>query len=150
MKINISSSLFFNSFDYISLPAFDNNDRPIEHFKTGVVYQKCHPQSLQPYPDLTSMSDPFPLVPQRTSRVSHPPNRYRFSHTANQAILCTTSVPKSYSQAATQARWQQVMKEKLQALMDNHTWGIISRYDGVKLIGCKLVYNINLRLDGTI
>ncbi|KAM7530049.1 hypothetical protein LguiB_033459 [Lonicera macranthoides] len=139
-----------NNSDFISLPAFDNNASPIERFKPGIVYQRRHPQSPQPLPDPVPMSDPLQPVPRRTSRVSRPPDRYGFSHTANQAVLDTTTVPRSYSQAATQVCWQQAMKEELQALMDNHTWDIIPRPDGVKLIGCKWVYTVKLRPNGTI
>ncbi|KAM7461073.1 hypothetical protein LguiA_029194 [Lonicera macranthoides] len=59
-------------------------------------------------------------------------------------------VPKSYFQPATQACWQQAMDEELQALLDNHTWDIVPRPDGVKLIGYKWVYTVKLRHDRKI
>jgi len=46
-------------------------------------------------------------------------------------------MPKTYAQASTQDCWQQVMKEELQALQDNHTWDIVSCPIGIKPIGCK-------------
>lgn len=42
------------------------------------------------------------------------------------------------------------MEEELQALMDNHTWDIVHCPANVKAIGCKWVYSIKLRSDGTL
>jgi len=59
-------------------------------------------------------------------------------------------VPKSYSHASTQECWRQAIQDELQALQDNHTWDIILCPTGVKLIGCKWIYTIKLRADGSI
>jgi hypothetical protein len=42
------------------------------------------------------------------------------------------------------------MQEELCALQDNHTWDLVSCPLSVKLIGCKWVYSIKLRSDGTL
>ncbi|KAL5777432.1 hypothetical protein ACOSP7_010358 [Xanthoceras sorbifolium] len=42
------------------------------------------------------------------------------------------------------------MQEKLQALQDNHTWDIVSCPLGVKPIGCKWVYSVKYRSDGSL
>ena len=42
------------------------------------------------------------------------------------------------------------MKEKLQALMENHTWDIIHCPTNIKAISSKWVYSIKLRSDGTL
>jgi hypothetical protein len=42
------------------------------------------------------------------------------------------------------------MQEELQALQDNHTWDHVSYPPAVKPIGCKWVYSIKLRFDGTL
>jgi hypothetical protein len=42
------------------------------------------------------------------------------------------------------------MQEKLQALAENHTWDIAPYPTGVKPIGCKWVYSIKLRYDGSL
>jgi hypothetical protein len=42
------------------------------------------------------------------------------------------------------------MQEELQALQDNHTWDLVSCPPAVKPIGCKWVYSIKLRSDGTL
>ncbi|KAK9108026.1 hypothetical protein Syun_024037 [Stephania yunnanensis] len=42
------------------------------------------------------------------------------------------------------------MQEELQALQENHTWDIVPCPTGVKPIGCKRVYSIKLRSDGSL
>jgi hypothetical protein len=42
------------------------------------------------------------------------------------------------------------MQEELQALEENHTWDIVPCPTGVKPIGCKWIYSIKLRSDGSL
>jgi hypothetical protein len=42
------------------------------------------------------------------------------------------------------------MDEELRALQDNHTWDVVPCPSNVKAIGCKWVYSIKLRSDGTL
>jgi len=48
---------------------------------------------------------------QRSTRVSHPPDRYGFS-----ATLSTIIVPSCYSQVVQHECWKKAMQEKLQTL----------------------------------
>jgi hypothetical protein len=66
--------------------------------------------------------------------------------TAN--ITCI-SEPTSYDAASKDPRWQTAMQE-LEALQCNHTWDIIDLPNGKKPIGCKWVYRIKYKSDGTI
>lgn len=59
-------------------------------------------------------------------------------------------MPKSYSQASTQDCRRQALSEKLQALLDNHIWDIITCPLGVKPLRCKWIYTIKLRAHGSI
>jgi hypothetical protein len=42
------------------------------------------------------------------------------------------------------------MDEELRALQDNHTWDVVPCPSNVKAIGCKWVYAVKLRSDGTL
>jgi len=42
------------------------------------------------------------------------------------------------------------MDEELQALQDNHTWEVVPCPATVKAIGCKWVFSVKLRSDGTL
>ncbi|BBH06340.1 RmlC-like cupins superfamily protein [Prunus dulcis] len=58
--------------------------------------------------------------------------------------------PTSYDQAANDPNWQQAMTAEITALEQNNTWTLTSLPHGHKPIGCKWVYKIKHRSDGTI
>jgi len=55
-----------------------------------------------------------------------------------------------YSQAASVPAWQDAMRKEFDALDANHTWDIVHLPPGKKPIGCKWVYKIKYKSDGTI
>lgn len=42
------------------------------------------------------------------------------------------------------------MHEELDALVLNHPWDIVDYPSSVKLMGCKWIYSIKLKLDGSL
>ncbi|XP_042939365.1 uncharacterized protein LOC122274389 [Carya illinoinensis] len=56
----------------------------------------------------------------------------------------------SYSEAAKHDCWREAMAKELRALQDNHTWDFVPCPAQLKAIGCKWVYSIKLRSDGTL
>ncbi|KAL0333067.1 UNVERIFIED_CONTAM: putative mitochondrial protein [Sesamum calycinum] len=58
--------------------------------------------------------------------------------------------PRFYAQAAKHLEWINAMKAEIQALESNKTWDITSLPEGKKAIGCRWVYKLKLKPDGTI
>ena len=58
--------------------------------------------------------------------------------------------PTSYKQASQDHRWIQAMNDEITALKENNTWSLVDLPPGKKPIGCKWVYKIKLKADGTI
>ena len=56
----------------------------------------------------------------------------------------------SYSEAAAHPEWQEAMRSELQALQANGTWFLTSLPVGKTPIGCRWVYIIKHRSDGSI
>ncbi|XP_028800757.1 uncharacterized protein LOC114756015 [Neltuma alba] len=67
--------------------------------------------------------------------------------------LCTidsVSEPYSYNEAVKNSDWVKAMKCEIDALENNRTWDIVHLPKGKKAIGCKWVFKIKYRPDGSI
>ncbi|KAM1012004.1 hypothetical protein ACFX2C_047285 [Malus domestica] len=64
--------------------------------------------------------------------------------------LSTVFVPNSVYEALVDPRWQAAMNEELKSLKKNATWKIIDLLAGKKPVGCKWVYTVKYKADGTM
>ena len=64
--------------------------------------------------------------------------------------MTSTTIPNSYSQSMQHECWKKAMREELDALAHNHAWDIVPCPFSIKLIGCKWIYSIKLKSDGTL
>jgi len=58
--------------------------------------------------------------------------------------------PKNHNEAAKESSWQKAMKDKLLALEQNHTWTLTNLPLGTNTVGCKWVYKVKHKADGSI
>ena len=58
--------------------------------------------------------------------------------------------PSSYAEAALDPAWQTAMTQEFAALHDNNTWSLTPLPDGKKAIGCRWVYKIKHKADGSV
>ena len=58
--------------------------------------------------------------------------------------------PHTYREASTDPLWQIAMKEELDALSKNHTWDLVTLPPRKSVVGCKWIYKIKTRSDGSI
>ena len=66
------------------------------------------------------------------------------------ATLSSCQVPTSVEEAMKDPRWVQAMKEEMEALLKNKTWILVNLPKGQKTVGCKWVFSIKYKIDGTI
>ena len=64
--------------------------------------------------------------------------------------LATLHEPHTYPEASTDPLWQIAMKNELDALSKNHTWDLVILPLGKFVVGCKWIYKIKTRFDGSI
>uniref|UniRef100_A0A2N9I658 Reverse transcriptase Ty1/copia-type domain-containing protein n=1 Tax=Fagus sylvatica TaxID=28930 RepID=A0A2N9I658_FAGSY len=108
------------------------------------------PASLQePAPPVDPVTDQTPLLPlRRSDRVRAPPTHLR-DYSCFSAVL-SLHEPHTYREACTNPLWQQAMTEEFQALEKTHTWDLVDLPHGKSVIGCKWVYKIKTKSDGSI
>uniref|UniRef100_A0A2N9HG58 Integrase catalytic domain-containing protein n=1 Tax=Fagus sylvatica TaxID=28930 RepID=A0A2N9HG58_FAGSY len=86
--------------------------------------------------------------PRRSHRVSTLPSHLRDFHCFS--VFATLHEPRTFHEASSDPLWQQAMKEKLDALLKTGTWDLVDLPAGKYAIGCKWVYKIKTRSDGTV
>ncbi|KAL5804478.1 hypothetical protein ACOSQ3_031278 [Xanthoceras sorbifolium] len=130
--------------------------------------------------DLSSENhiDPDPILSTRRypSREHRPPVRFSFSPERLQADskalysitdytsthrlsetfkafahqLSSVSIPSKLQDALTDQNWVRAMDEEMKALQKNCTWEIVDLPQGKKAVGCRWVYTIKHKEDGSI
>ena len=63
--------------------------------------------------------------------------------------LATLHEPHTYREASINPLWQIAMKEELDALSKNHTWDLVTLPLGKSVVGCKWIYKIKTRSNGS-
>ena len=81
---------------------------------------------------------------QVTTLTSHLRDFHFFS------ALASLQEPQTFHETSSNPLWQQAMKEELDALHKTRTWDLVDLPSGKSAIGCKCVYKIKTRSDGTI
>jgi histone deacetylase 1/2 len=66
------------------------------------------------------------------------------------ASVTNLEEPTSIGEALGDERWVKVMDNEYSALMRNQTWHLVPPPKGKNVIGCKWVYKVKKKADGTI
>lgn len=64
--------------------------------------------------------------------------------------ICHDNEPSSYGEAAINPAWQKAMTQEFNALHANHTWDLVHLPPHKQAIGCKWVYKVKHKADGSI
>ena len=79
-------------------------------------------------------------------------SNYRLSESNKSFVnqLSTVSIPNSVQEALADPRWKATMNEEIKFLQKNETWELVDRPLGKKPVGCRWVYTMKHKADGTI
>ena len=58
--------------------------------------------------------------------------------------------PTCYTMAAKRREWRQAMNLEFDALLQNHTWTLVPSHPSQNLIGCKWVFQVKRKADGSV
>ncbi|RDX97989.1 hypothetical protein CR513_19160, partial [Mucuna pruriens] len=59
-------------------------------------------------------------------------------------------IPTSVQEALKDENWVQAMKEEMEALEKNSTWEIVDRPKDKRAVGCRWIYTVKCKSDGTL
>ena len=60
------------------------------------------------------------------------------------------SIPSHFQEALEDPKWKSAMVEEMKAFQKNCTWEMVELPIGKKTIGCKWVFSVKYKSDGTI
>ena len=93
--------------------------------------------------------------PDLKANVKYSINNYVSTHRFSNSYALTinqlykVSIPSNVQDALAYSRWKKAMNEEMEALQKNSTWEIVL-LPGKKVIGCRWVYTVKLKADGSI
>lgn len=70
--------------------------------------------------------------------------------TVRYGMLASTGEPTDLADALQDKNWKQAMNSEYEALMRNKTWHLVPPQRGTNVIGCKWVYKIKRKSDGSL
>ena len=70
--------------------------------------------------------------------------------TVRYGFLTATGEPNTVDEALENTNWRKAMESEYQALMKNKTWHLVPPHKGRNVIGCKWVYKIKRKQDGSL
>eukprot|EP00257_Ricinus_communis_P018038 XP_015576623.1 uncharacterized protein LOC107261488 [Ricinus communis] len=94
--------------------------------------------------------------PEISDKVKYPMSHYVSNHNlleSNKSLsnqLSTVSIPNSVQEALSDPKWKAAMNDEMKALQKNETWELVNCPAGKKPVGCRWVYTIKYKADGTI
>jgi hypothetical protein len=117
-----------------------------------------HPvESLKELPNRVTRGKPkVNYEPTLHSKLKYPMNNYVSYHRlSNEKMafvhqLSVVSIPNNVQEALADPRWREAMNEEMKALQKNSTWDIVDLPKGKKPVGCRWVFTIKYKADGTI
>jgi len=60
------------------------------------------------------------------------------------------SIPQTFQEALGDPKWKEVMQKEMRALKKNDTWDFVDLPNGKRAIGCKWVFTIKHKANGSM
>ena len=106
----------------------------LQNYHCNLLHDKNTPPSTSKYP-----------IEKFLSYKNLSPQHRKFA-----SNISSSHEPQFYHQAVPYEHWREAMKAELSAMETNKTWTIVPLPNGCHSIGCKWVYKIKHRADGSI
>lgn len=133
----------------ISTPTASSTSSPtIQQPDSNFVSSSDHPQQHIP--------SAHPMVTRSRNQITKPKHhsdgtvRYPLPHALITEYASTEIEPTCYSIAMKDQNWRQAMNVEFDALLKNHTWNLVPPSSATNVIGCKWVFRLKRKADGSI
>eukprot|EP00268_Persea_americana_P033657 TRINITY_DN3330_c0_g1_i11.p1 TRINITY_DN3330_c0_g1~~TRINITY_DN3330_c0_g1_i11.p1 ORF type:complete len:627 (-),score=65.47 TRINITY_DN3330_c0_g1_i11:2488-4368(-) len=115
------------------------------------------PSDHGPIPSAPDVQD-LPQSRRYPLRTRLPPSRFGFvctdhffpSYKSFLAAIHSLAEPRSYKEAILHPHWKSAIAEELAALQHTQTWDLVPLPSGKRAIGCKWIFKIKTKSDGTV
>lgn len=156
-------------------PPTDPSPAPIPSTDPSLVSIEPPIVPTDPSTASTDPTAPPPDPPRHSNRLHKPPPRLQdyicnltttpcsypihhylsYDHLSPPYKACIASLdailePTTYDVASKHPCWVDAMNTELKALEQNHTWSIVEKPAGINPIGCKWVYKVKRKADGSL
>ena len=94
--------------------------------------------------------------PELSTKVKYPMSNYVSTHRLSESNksfvnqLSTVAIPNSVQEALADPRWKAAMNEEMKSLQKNETWELVECPPGKKPVGCRWIYTVKYKEDGSI
>ena len=94
--------------------------------------------------------------PELSTKVKYPMSNYVSNHRLSESNksfvnqFSTVAIPNSVQEALADPRWKAAMNEEMKSLQKNETWELVECPPGKKPIGCRWIYTVKYKTDGSI
>ncbi|RVW73201.1 Retrovirus-related Pol polyprotein from transposon RE1 [Vitis vinifera] len=94
--------------------------------------------------------------PELSTKVKYPMSNYVFNHRLSESNksfvnqLSIVAIPNSVQEALADPRWKAAMNEEMKSLQKNETWELVECPPGKKPVGCRWIYTVKYKADGSI
>ena len=94
--------------------------------------------------------------PELSTKVKYLMSNYVSNHRLSESNksfvnqLSTVAIPNSVQEALADPRWKAAMNEEMKSLQKNETWELVECPLGKKPVGCRWIYTVKYKADGSI
>lgn len=102
-------------------------------------------------PSLSTLGSTHPMVTRSRDVTRRPKVLYSLHAATSKGLVSSSSFePTSFKDACKDSKWISAMKEEYAALLKNGTWSLVPKAPNMNIVGCRWIYKIKERADGTI
>ncbi|RVX07465.1 Retrovirus-related Pol polyprotein from transposon RE1 [Vitis vinifera] len=148
-ELDISSQQFGSEDVFTKIP---NQSSSVE----GVLNLEPDP-FMKRLPHRHNKGIPKPTYePELSTKVKYPMSNYVSNHRLSESNksfvnqLSTIAIPSSVQEALADPRWKAAMNEEMKSLQKNETWELVECPPGKKPVGCRWIYTVKYKADGSI